>query len=314
MDSSAEFKELSKKINIFCTSIIACFGILGHFLTICIYSRKKFKKNSSHVYLYCLAINDSIFLVIHFFEDTVRTFQNVLQQPISNLNFNSNNKTEIFKQFFKFLNITDRYSLTCIVINYLRYYLRFSSAYIIIAFTVQRLIIVDSPLTNRFKSKKSGWFTVFFISIISILINSWVPFLFGLQHSKNDDFIYCDVNMTWNKEYFKIALAYIIIIILIPIIIIFICNSIIIYKTKKSDLKRKNLHAESITSSRKDITISYNHQKDTSKIIFTRSNFSTLQMNNTKTKITKNTNKITKMLVFISFSFCFLNLPYFITW
>ena len=306
MDSSGEFKELSRKINILCTFIIACFGILGHIVTICVYSRKKFNKNSSHVYLYCLAINDSIFLVIHFFEDTVRSLQNVFQQPISNLNFNGN-KTENLKQFFKFLNITDKF-------NFLRYYLRFSSAYIIIAFTVQRLIIVNSPLKNRFKSKKSGWFTVFFISIISILINSWVPFLFGLQHSKNDDHIYCDINMTWNKEYFKIALAYIIIIILIPFIIIFICNSIIIYKTKKSDLKRKNLHAESMTSFRKDITVSYNHQKDTSKIIFTRSNFSTLQINNTKTKITKNTNKITKMLVFISFSFCFLNLPYCITW
>ena len=236
MDPSAEFKELSRKINILCTFIIACFGILGHVLTIFVYSRKKFNKNSSHVYLYCLAINDSIFLVIHFFEDTVRSLQNVFQQPISNL--------DNFKQFFKFLNITDKCSLTCIVINYLRYYLRFSSAYIIIAFTVQRLIIIDSPLKNRFKSKKSAWFIVFFISIISILINSWVPFLFRLQQSKNDDSIYCDINMTWNKEYFKIALAYIIIIILIPIIIIFICNSIIIYKTKKSDLKRKNLHAE----------------------------------------------------------------------
>lgn len=244
MDSSAEFKELSRKINILCTFIIACFGILGHVLTICVYSRKKFNKNSSHVYLYCLAINDSIFLVIHFFEDTVRSLQNVFQQPISNLNF-SGNKMDNFKQFFKFLNITDKCSLTCIVINYLRYYLRFSSAYIIIAFTVQRLIIIDSSLKNRFKSKKSAWFIVFFISIISILINSW-GFLFGLQQSKNDDSIYCDINMTWNKEYFKIALAYIIIIILIPIIIIFICNSIIIYKTKKSDLKRKNLHAEKI--------------------------------------------------------------------
>ena len=143
MDPSAEFKELSRKINILCTFIIACFGILGHVLTIFVYSRKKFNKNSSHVYLYCLAINDSIFLVIHFFEDTVRSLQNVFQQPISNL--------DNFKQFFKFLNITDKCSLTCIVINYLRYYLRFSSAYIIIAFTVQRLIIIDSPLKNRFK-------------------------------------------------------------------------------------------------------------------------------------------------------------------
>ena len=82
------------------------------------------------------------------------------------------------KQIIIFLNIADKSDLACGLINFFRYFLRFQSAYIIVAFTLQRVIIVFSPLANRFKSKQSAWKTFHFITFISVIINLWVPFYF----------------------------------------------------------------------------------------------------------------------------------------
>jgi len=135
------------------------------------------------------------------------------------------------------------------------------------------------------------------------------------------------VNMAWKKEYFRIAVAYIFIIILIPIIIIFICNSLIIYETKKADSKREKLHADlsrietqtcASTTKREAIHLTPVPTQN-SNLLSVRSRISNLscgssQSNTGKKQIIKNSNKITKMLVLISFSFCLFNLPYFITW
>ena len=63
----------TKKINIFLTFFIVIIGLCGHFLTILVYSKKRFRLNSSQIFLLCLAINDSLFLIVHFFEDTNRS-------------------------------------------------------------------------------------------------------------------------------------------------------------------------------------------------------------------------------------------------
>lgn len=76
-DSSyISFLEQSRKLNIILTIVIILIGLIGNFLTLFVFSQKKFKcfrSNSSHIYLMSLAANDSLFLFVHFFEDTIRT-------------------------------------------------------------------------------------------------------------------------------------------------------------------------------------------------------------------------------------------------
>jgi hypothetical protein len=74
--SYISFLDQSRKINIILTIVIILVGLIGNFLTIFVFSQKKFKcfrSNSSHIYLMSLAANDSLFLFVHFFEDTIRT-------------------------------------------------------------------------------------------------------------------------------------------------------------------------------------------------------------------------------------------------
>ena len=62
---SNEVLERTVKINIFTSTFILLIGLIGHSLTIFLYSQKRFLLNSSNVYLLCLAIIDSLFLMVH---------------------------------------------------------------------------------------------------------------------------------------------------------------------------------------------------------------------------------------------------------
>lgn len=62
------FLEQTRKINILTVLIIIIVGLVGNFLTIVVFSQKRFRINSSNVYLLCLAVVDALFLLLHFFE------------------------------------------------------------------------------------------------------------------------------------------------------------------------------------------------------------------------------------------------------
>ena len=93
--------EESRKINIFSTLILILFGLIGNSLIIFVFSQKRFRTNSSNVYLFCLAINDSLFLLIHFIEDTVKNYQRIfIYDEYTYLNDNDsfvNSNETIFK-------------------------------------------------------------------------------------------------------------------------------------------------------------------------------------------------------------------------
>ena len=159
--------ETSQRINLFLTMLVIVFGFIGNSLIISVFIQKRFRSNSSNVFLLCIAINDNCFLVIHFFEDTLKNID---------LLFDS----QEFRNFIWLVNIIDKYELLCRLIHYLRFVLRFISAYIIVTFTLQRLSIVSSPLNNKIKTKQSAWFTVLTISFFAFFLNLWVLFAFKI--------------------------------------------------------------------------------------------------------------------------------------
>ena len=82
---SIYFLELSIKVKVIATLIVLVFGLLGHFLTIFVFSQKRFRLNSSNVFLLCLAINDGLYLIIHFFEETIVATKDVFISLSSHL-------------------------------------------------------------------------------------------------------------------------------------------------------------------------------------------------------------------------------------
>lgn len=305
LQKSIGFLETSIKIKTIAILVVLLIGFIGHFLTIFVFSQKRFRINSSNVYLLCLSINDGFYLVIHFFEDTIEALNNTILSDTLNKNPKLN-------YLFSLLHVIDENELACRLINYLRYVLRFISAYIIVAFTIQRLLIVYSPMRNRFKSNKTAWKTVLTITITAIVINSWVPFIFEINKQDNDS-PYCDNKKNWSSQYFIVNCIYISSIMLIPIILIFSSNSMIILITIKDDLRRKNLQQVKKEFTRKLIIEATTKSTNYSKSLSIENITGQTVVKKIVFKANKS-RKLTRMLVLISFSYALLNLPYLIFW
>lgn len=298
---SNQFLEKAKKINIFLTVIVLVIGLIGNFLTLSVFSQRRFRVNSSNIFLLCLAINDSLFLIIHLFEDIIRTYEGVYYK----------NSNQVFA-----INITDSFLVACYLINYFRYFLRFTSAYIIVAFTLQRAYIVYFPLSDFYKSKISAWKTVFIIVLVSAILNLWVPFMFEIQKPENFR-QYCDVQKNWKNTYFIITIIYISLIMLFPIIIVFIFNTLIIVKANRAQKRRQSSLMTPLSTRMKII------KEKTPNNLLVPNNSNTrvslndsycLKMKSSFRKQTKQTNKLAHSLILISFLYAFLNLPYLISW
>ena len=65
---SYEILNGTKKVNVILTIIVILFGLLGNSLIVYVFSKKRFRVNSSNVFILCLAVNDSCFFIVHFFE------------------------------------------------------------------------------------------------------------------------------------------------------------------------------------------------------------------------------------------------------
>jgi hypothetical protein len=113
---SSNFLESISKINLFSTILIICIGLIGNTLTLLIYGQSKYRVNSSNVFILILSIIDSLFLIVHFLEDTINSLKKY-DLPI------------------QYLNLAEINRESCMLINYFRYVLRSISSYIILAFT-----------------------------------------------------------------------------------------------------------------------------------------------------------------------------------
>ena len=169
-------------------------------------------------------------------KDTLRNFVSIY-----NLTENS---------WLKQMSFTDKNIIACKSANFLRNFLRLTSAYIVVAFTIQRLWVVLKPLKAKNKTKKSAFKTIGAIMTASLVLNSWSPFFFYLETAKTN-YTYCDVKNYLKYQYFIFNCFFISISIVIPSIIILICNFLIIKKNaQKNFLKKRSI--ESNSRSRKE--------------------------------------------------------------
>ena len=75
-----QFLDNSGKFNILFTTLFIFIGLIGNFLTIYNFFHKKNRINSSNIFLLCLALNDSWYLIIHFFENTLNSLKQIYSE------------------------------------------------------------------------------------------------------------------------------------------------------------------------------------------------------------------------------------------
>jgi hypothetical protein len=295
---SQDFLDYSRKFNILATVFIVLFGLTGNILSIIVFIQKKYTLKAPGIFLLFLAISDSLFLITHFFEDTMRTYFDVyFSNDIDEQTFNitqictieiqpldCDNKTY---KIFKMINIIDQSDLACKLTSFARYTFRLTSASILTAFTIQRAIVIYFPLINRIiDTTNSSWKTLVGILAFSFITCSFIPFLFKLNTASNGQ-SYCDTNKNYPTLYFWVTIIYVFLSMIIPIITIFICNTITIIHL----LKARNIR----------YTLTNQLDDHTSRIYC-----NVIQQMKSQ--------NVTKLLIMISSSYAILNLPYFIIW
>ena len=160
---SSNFNNNTRKINIFATIVIIVVGLIGNSLAVFVFAQKRFRLHSSSIYLLFLAISDGLFLMTHFFEDTLRTYIDTYltnSQVPNCLNESmllyTNQTSNSYESIMRSLNITDHFNFACRLVNFFRYFLRFFSAYIIVVFTIQRAIAINSPFSRKNSTQKAS--------------------------------------------------------------------------------------------------------------------------------------------------------------
>lgn len=317
LSKSENFLNFSRLLNVIFSILVILFGLIGNLLIINVFSNKRFRTNPNDVYLYSLAFIDTTFLIVHFIEDTIKTY-NDLYEEYSNI-------------LIKIPNILDKSNLACWAINYIRHISRLISANILVVLTVQRLIVVIKPFSVRLRTKKSAWNIVFAITCASICFCVWIPFLFKIQDNEQKS-MYCGIDKNMTKLYRIINIVYVFLIMIGPMIIICVSNSLLIFKTFRNNANRSKItnknKTSNINSNNNTSNTSNNNSSNTKQLVAVKYNknksqikkvrpyYLTMQQVISKAKINSkiNSKKITMMLVLITFSFVALNLPYLITW
>jgi hypothetical protein len=230
-NSKSTLVVVEQYMSIYGPFVLTTLGIIGNILSILIFLSPRYRRQSSHFYLLSLALSDLCFLIINLIEDTFRNHNELYHSRI---------------------NILDRSSpIICIFVEYARNTTRLLSSWIIVSFTIERLLVVYYPLKRVIICRrKIARFVVFILFLLSLLININVPFHYGIINLPNtsgtDDTI-CDILPNYRSIYMTFAISTMVTVYLVPMCIIGIVNMLICCKLwRKSLLTEKDENTQTL--------------------------------------------------------------------
>ena len=191
------------------------------------------------------------------------------------------------------------FSLTCFsVATYLRLSLRFAAHWIVVAFTLERLIVVYFPLqTSVLCNPRSARRICLFILIISFLLPIYSIFMSDVIINDHEFKGECDIMDKYRKQYFYLTIIYGNLTLTFPIVIVCIVNILIVRQLLRAGrLRQKQQQQQQQLTQTKKVDSANNEYV------------------NMLVKNQLENDKVTWMLVVISVTFGILNLPYFILW
>lgn len=216
---------IEQYMSIYGPFVLTTLGIVGNVLSILIFLSPRYRRQSSHFYLLSLALSDLCFLIINLIEDTFRNHNQLYQSRI---------------------NVLDRSPLlVCISVQYARNVTRLLSSWIIVSFTIERLLVVFYPLKRAIICRrKIARFVVSILFVLSLLSNINVPFHYAiirLSNNPHGEQTICDILPPYRQIYMRFAIGAMISVYLVPMCIIGFVNMLICCKLwRKSFLTEKD--------------------------------------------------------------------------
>jgi hypothetical protein len=181
--------------------------------------------------------------------------------------------------------------------TYLRHTLRFAAHWIVVAFTLERLIVVYFPLqTSVLCNPRSARRICLFILIISFLLPFYSFLMSNVNIDEKNEVSECDIMNEYKEIYFYLTIAFGNLTLTFPILIVCIVNILTVRQLLRAGRLRKKQQQQQQLSQTKKVDSANNEYVN---------------------MIVKNqleNDKVTWMLVVISVTFGILNFPYFILW
>ncbi len=110
------------KVNIFSIMLLTVVNLIVNLITAFVFSQKRFRTNSNNVCMLALAINHTLFLIVNFFQSTLRKYSQVFHTDLSRISI-----------LIKSSNFIDRFGYACRILNYLKNVFCLISVFIIIS-------------------------------------------------------------------------------------------------------------------------------------------------------------------------------------
>jgi hypothetical protein len=131
----------------------------------------------------------------------------------------------------------------------------------VIALTIQRLLVIVKPFAVKYRKNRIAWKIIVWIALTSLVLNVFTLFVFQLNKNDNNQ-EYCDINKKLKYEYFVFNSIYMLFVLLVPSIIITVCNSFIIHRTFQNKLKRKKLFENNLRRRSIDVVMLNNNNNN----------------------------------------------------
>ena len=191
--------------------------------------------------------------------------------------------------------------------------------------SVHRLLLVYTPLSTSFRSKKTAWLIILIVNVVSFAANGWVIQYFKIQ-ARHDTKPYCDVNKSYHATYFLIAAIFTFVVVLVPVFAIIVLNAMIILKTNENETKRRKELQSNVSrqytnnnnnEARQSNSISTRTKRYTSVIDIKIKQFysnTDQEINNIRQSTEQASRKLRKLLIMISITYAMFNLPYMVVW
>ena len=178
---------------------------------------------------------------------------------------------------------------------YFRHTLRFAAHWIVVAFTLERLIVVYFPLqTSVLCNPRIARRICIIILVISFLL-PFYSFIMADVSVREKHLYECDIMNKFKRTYFYLTVIYGNLTLTCPILIVCIVNTLTVRQLLRAEYLRKQQQQQQVNQ--------------TKKLYYANNDYVNMIVKNQLEN-----DKVTWMLVVISITFGILNFPYFIFW
>ncbi|CAF0810176.1 unnamed protein product [Rotaria sordida] len=255
--------------------ILVIVGMIGSLLSIKVFSSTKIRRNSSNEYLITMSFVVALLLFNFFCDEVLRSLVYDFHVDLP-------------------LNLVDLSKPLCKCSTYFRHTLRFAANWIVVAFTLERLIVVYFPLqTSVLCNPRSARRICLFILIISFLLPIYSFLMSDISNVGKTHVFECDIMDKYKTIYVYLTIIYGNLTLTFPILIVCIVNILTV---------RQLLHAGRLRKKQQQLS-------QTKKVDSANNEYVNMILKNQLEN-----DKVTWMLVVISITFGILNFPYFIFW